>query len=297
MKDKPFFSIIVPTYNRSAHLNKAIDSILAQAYGDFEIIVVDDGSTDNTQEIISDYQKKDRRVRYFFKQNEERSIARNYGIGKSSGNYVSFLDSDDILYPNHLNVASSLLKRNNFPEVGHLGFKHIDSLNNTISVRDDLDESFKAELIHENILHGNAIFIRCDIAKQVNFIQSPYAIVSEDWYVWLRLAARYKFYFDNTITTAVVQHDERSLMNLDPDKLIKSTDVIVESLNKDGPFLAAYRSKVNYHYANHYTLLTLVLALTKKRRLDTIKYLIRAVKYDPTVVFRKRFLASVKHFF
>jgi glycosyltransferase involved in cell wall biosynthesis len=297
MEHQPFFSIIIPTYNRSGHLNKAVTSIFAQSRIDFEVIVVDDGSTDNTKAIMLDYQRKDQRIRYFFKVNEERSIARNYGISKSLGKYVCFLDSDDILYSNHFEVAYDLLKRNSFPEVGHLGFKLVDELHNVISVRDNLDESFKSKLIYENILHGNAIFVRRDIANEINFIPSPFAILSEDWYLWLRLAARYPFCFDNTITSAVVQHDERSLMKIDPDKLIASTNIIVEYLKRDKPFLKEYKGKTSSHFANHYTFLSLILALTKSRRYDTIKYLMTSVGYDPMVIFRKRFLASIKHWF
>lgn len=293
--EQPFFSIVVPTYNRKGYIIKALESIHAQEFFNYEVIVVDDGSTDNTKEVIKEFIKKNPRIKYYSKQNEERSIARNYGIHRSTGRYISFLDSDDLLYPDHLRVAFALLKRNNFPEVGHLGYEHIDTDGNTILIRDSFNESFKEKLIHENIIHGNAIFIREDIVKEVNFIPSRLAIVSEDWYLWLRLAARYPFYFNNKVTSAVVQHGHRSLMNIDPDGLIASTDIVVESLKRDIPFLIAYKSKVSSHFADHYTFVTLVLAMTKSRRVTTLKYLIKAILYDPQVVFRKRFLASVKH--
>jgi len=299
MKDNsaPFFSIVIPTYNRAARLIKAINSILAQNFSRYEIIVVDDGSTDNTRMAVSELIEHNSHIKYFIKENEERSIARNFGIMRASGEYVTFLDSDDILYPNHLAVGFELLKRNTFPEVGHLGYELVSESGKSILVRNDLNSSFANKLIHENIIHGNAIFIRRDIVSEINFIPSPSAIISEDWYLWLRLASRYSFHFDNTVTSAVVQHDTRSLMNINPDKLIASTNVVVKYLKKDAPFLTKYKDKKAYHFANHYTFLTLILALTKKRRLDTIKYLWTAIRYDPSVIFRKRFLASVKHWF
>ena len=296
MNDRPFFSIVVPAFNRSAQLHIALSSVLAQKNKNFEVIVVDDGSTDNTRAMVAVLQKTDGRIKYFFKENAERSIARNYGIAKACGNYVGFLDSDDIVYPNHLSVSYELLKRNGFPEVGHLGFEQVDSLGNFISARCDLDESFSKKLISENILHCNAIFIREDIAKKINFIPSTAAIISEDWYLWLKLASRFKFHFDNTVTSAVVQHGHRSLMNIDPDKLVASTHVVVEYLKMDIPFLKRYKNRIGYHFANHFTFLALTLALTRPRRWDTLKYLLNAMEYDPTVIFRKRFLASIKHF-
>jgi glycosyltransferase involved in cell wall biosynthesis len=293
----PFFSIIIATYNRAKYLPGAIGSILAQNFKGYEIIIVDDGSTDETRSVIGDIKSRHRCIKYFFKKNEERSIARNYGIHQASGQYVGFLDSDDRIYPNHLAVAYNLLKRNSFPEIGHLGFESVSTSGEIITKRNDLDNSFKEKLIHENILHGNAIFIRRDIATNINFIPSPSAILSEDWYLWLRLAARYPFHFDNTVTSSVLHHDERSLLNIDPDKLIANTNIIVSYLRKDIKFVTEYKDMVGYHFANHYTFLTLILALSKSRRLDTLKYLIKAVRYDPTVVVRRRFLASIKHWF
>ncbi len=290
---QPFFSIILPTYNRATYISEAIRSVLLQGFQDFEIIIVDDGSIDNTEDIVRKIQ--DSRIRYYKKRNEERSIARNFGISKACGKYINFLDSDDKFYDNHLETGYNLLLKNNFPEVGHLGYKLIDDSGNTIFTRNAFNGSFKKKLIHENILHGNAIFIRNDIAAEVHFIPSPFAILAEDWYLWLRLAARYEFHFDNTVTSAVVQHGARSLMNIDPDKLIASTEVIVEYLKKDERFLREYKKGVAYHFANHYTFLTLTLAMTKKRRVDTIKYLTRAIRHDPLVVLRRRFLASLKH--
>lgn len=297
MENPPFFSLIIPTYNRSKFVDKALTTVCAQTFKNFEVIIVDDGSTDDTKDVIVQWQKKENRIKYFFKQNEERSIARNYGISKAQGKYINFLDSDDVQYPNHFALAFNLLERNNFPAVGHLGFKIIDSLGQTILVRNDFDNSLKSKLIHENILHGNAIFIKQDVASQINFIPSPVAVISEDWYVWLRLVVRYEICFDNTITTAVVQHKDRSLANIDSEQLIQSTRVIIDYLKMDKLFMKEYSGMTRYHFANHFTFLTLTLALTKKRRLKTLKYLMMAIKYDPTVIFRRRFLASIKHFF
>lgn len=294
VNNTPFFSIVVPCYNRAGLVVTAIQSILNQDYEDYEVLIVDDGSTDDTGERVKAIMNGDNRVKYFFKENEERSIARNFGIARALGKYVTFLDSDDFLHPTHLKTANHLLERNNMPEVGHLGFQVVDTDGNVLMKRDNFDSGFKDKLICENILTGNAIFIRSDVAREIHFIPSRFAILSEDWYLWLRLASRYPFFFDNSVTSSVVQHDRRSLMNIDPMKLIKSTEVLIDWLKDDDEFLRFYRGKSKYHFADHYTFLSLILALNGDRR-NTWIFLRVAISYDVTVVFRRRFLASVKH--
>lgn len=102
-------SVIIPTYNYGKYIEKAIDSVLAQTYKDFEIIVVDDGSTDNTKELIET--KYRNRIRYFYQENKGAPVARNRGVEESSGQYLAFLDADDIFYPENLGKKVSLLDK------------------------------------------------------------------------------------------------------------------------------------------------------------------------------------------
>ena len=91
--EKPFFSIIIPVYNREVLIRKSIQSALNQDFIDFEIIVIDDGSTDGTALAVKQF--SDSRVKYFYQTNQERSAARNNGVLKSKGKFICFLDSDD----------------------------------------------------------------------------------------------------------------------------------------------------------------------------------------------------------
>jgi glycosyltransferase involved in cell wall biosynthesis len=97
----PKVSVIIPTYNCAQYITEAIESVLNQTYKDFEIIVVDDGSTDNTNEILRSYIEK-KKIRYFYQENSGVSSARNMGVRVSQGEYISFLDSDDFWEVNHL---------------------------------------------------------------------------------------------------------------------------------------------------------------------------------------------------
>ncbi|OUL19428.1 glycosyltransferase family A protein [Nostoc sp. 106C] len=98
----PEISIVICTYNRAKHLNKAIDSVIAQTFKDWELIIVDDGSQDNTFEIIDSYIENFNNIRYLKHRNKKQCYAKNAGIQASFGNYITFLDSDDAYKPNHL---------------------------------------------------------------------------------------------------------------------------------------------------------------------------------------------------
>jgi glycosyltransferase involved in cell wall biosynthesis len=97
-----FFSVIIPTFNRSSLLKRAVQSVINQSFTNWECIIIDDGSIDDTSEVVKSI--NDARVKYFYQQNAERSAARNNGISKASGQFICFLDSDDYYLPNHLSV-------------------------------------------------------------------------------------------------------------------------------------------------------------------------------------------------
>ena len=99
METNAMISIIIPVYNVENYLNRCIDSVLSQTYKNLEIILIDDGSTDSSSKICDFYQEKDRRVIAYHKRNEGQGIARNYGIDRSKGEYIMFVDSDDWIDP------------------------------------------------------------------------------------------------------------------------------------------------------------------------------------------------------
>ena len=97
---KPFFSIIIPTYNRAKTILSTIQSVLNQSFHNWELLIIDDGSTDNTKSLIKSF--IDKRIIYIYQENSERSEARNNGIVNAKGDYICFIDSDDLFHKNHL---------------------------------------------------------------------------------------------------------------------------------------------------------------------------------------------------
>ncbi len=114
-------SVIVPVYNGEIYLGECLDSILAQTYCDIDVIVVDDGSTDSTAEIVRGYAASDLRVRYFYKENGGLSSARNFGLQNARGEFVTFVDSDDKIDPR---LCEILLSEMDDADIARCGFSH-----------------------------------------------------------------------------------------------------------------------------------------------------------------------------
>ena len=134
-------SVIVPIFNSSSYLNYCIDSLLKQTYKNIEIILVDDGSKDNSPQICKKYQKKDSRVLYYSKKNEGVASARNYGLGKITGEYVVFIDSDDYIESNMIECLT----------------KGIDKYNCDMSACyfskfDDYNKALEKQTLHDKII-------------------------------------------------------------------------------------------------------------------------------------------------
>jgi glycosyltransferase involved in cell wall biosynthesis len=112
----PKISVVIPSYNRAHYIEKTIDSVLEQKRDDIEIILVDDGSTDNTRELVQN--KYGDQVRYVYQENQGIPGARNTGIKNAQGDYIAFLDSDDYWHPNKLEQQMALIAEH--PEYGLL---------------------------------------------------------------------------------------------------------------------------------------------------------------------------------
>ncbi len=114
----PFFSVVIATYNRSHLIKRALDSLIKQTEADWEALIIDDGSTDNTYESVSSYLSAYQKIKYLKINHHGMIYAKNKGIHISSGKYITFLDSDDEYHPNHLEYRKNILLSN--PEIRFL---------------------------------------------------------------------------------------------------------------------------------------------------------------------------------
>lgn len=288
------FSIIIPTYNRAHLIEATIRSVMNSTYNNFEIIVIDDGSSDNTEEVVMPFLNDS--ISYYKIVNSERAFARNFGVEKAKGDYVTFLDSDDLFYQNHLNHACDCLQQNGFPEWFHCRYDFLDSVTNKRTPQNLIGKDADKKLIEGNFLSCQGVFISRDIALKNPFNDNRELATLEDWELWLRMAARYKLFYSNTITSALVQHENRSVMDFDKTKLIKKFKLFQDLVSNNdeikghfGSSLQKLRSSCNSYIALH-------LALSKENRLDCLKYFCISLFQNPFSVCKRRTLAIFKHF-
>jgi len=103
---QPLVSVIIPMYNSEKYVSDPLNSVFTQSYTNWECIIVDDGSTDSSKKIAKEFCKKDKRFRYYYQSNSGQSAARNHGLKLSSGDYIQYLDADDVLLPNYLETMT-----------------------------------------------------------------------------------------------------------------------------------------------------------------------------------------------
>lgn len=125
-------SVIIPVYNSEKYLEKCLDSVLAQTFTDFEVLLINDGSADESGNICDDYAQKDSRIRVFHKHNGGVSAARNLGLNNAKGEWICFMDSDDYLNANYLKALLDSVKNNDSLDLAIHGFKRISKKGETI---------------------------------------------------------------------------------------------------------------------------------------------------------------------
>lgn len=188
-------SVVIANYNMGRYLPQAIDSVLAQTHRVHEINVVDDGSTDNTRDIVERY-RNEPRVRWYFQENGGQAKAKNKGILESTGEYVGFCDADDLWAPDKLERQMPCFDLD--PEVGvvHTNFILIKENGEFIGTpkRKYYDGWISGRLLVDNFVNGMASVIRKECFDKVGIFDEtlPMGI---DYDLWLRISAHYKFKF------------------------------------------------------------------------------------------------------
>jgi glycosyltransferase involved in cell wall biosynthesis len=197
--ERPYFSIIIATYNRKELLTHALNSLVAQTEKNWEAIIVDDGSADNTLAHISSYLENDSRIKYIRQENAGAALAKNTGINSSSGNFLTFLDSDDEYHITHLQSRRELLEKN--PDVQFL-YGGIKIVGNPF-VPDRFDNEKKVHL--DNCVIGGTFFIAHKLLLSVSGFKN--IVIGEDAELYDRLLMTGAVMLKAEAPTYLYRHD------------------------------------------------------------------------------------------
>jgi len=188
----PNVSVIISTYNRSSLLPKAIDSVLSQSYTDFELIVIDDGSSDNTRDTVKAYGP---RVKYFYQENAGLPAARNYAIRESKGQYFAFLDDDDLWHKDKL-----LLQVKKIKELPEPAFVCCNSSRDGSPIRDLSEPSGYIESMCELRMPPSCWMVSREVFNKIGVFDESYRKIGEDLAFLFRVYSHgIKIYYMNDL--------------------------------------------------------------------------------------------------
>lgn len=252
MDGSPTVSVIIPTYNRAHVLGRSIQSVLNQTYQDFELIVVDDGSSDNTEEVVRNF--NDIRIKYIrHDKNRGLSAARNTGIKAARGQYIALNDDDDEWLPHHLEKSVSAFRKAS-PQIGvvYSGYLNREGGRETYV---SAPKTARIETnVHASLLRGNFVGVGTAVMRRECFAKAGLfdecCPSAEDWEFWLRVAKYYHFKYIDEPT--VIKNETPGSLLSDTGRLIKGFELILAKNYQD--FLADKRALANLYAALGYRL-------------------------------------------
>lgn len=207
----PLVSVVIPTYNRAQYIAETIESVLDQTYEPIETIVIDDGSTDNTSEVVAAYAD---RIHYVRQANSERGASRNHGLRLARGEYIAFLDSDDLWLPHKAEEGVRYLETH--PDVGLLYSDAIQIDSEGRELR-RLRARGPSGRITERLLERNFVSMGTHLARTSlvrgigGFREERQLSGSEDWEMWVRLSLRTDFTYSPKPTAKLRTHAENTM--------------------------------------------------------------------------------------
>lgn len=293
----PLVSIVIPCYNQSDFLGEAIKSALNQTYSNIEIIVVDDGSSDRTQEVALGFLD----VRYIRQKNQGLSAARNTGIREGGGHYMVFLDADDRLLPIALESGLKCFREHRECAFVFGSYRRIKS--NGLFGQDMGTSQFRQikylrqycnhnnhyqALLHRNYIEMHAsVMYRCDVLKSVGGFDTSLK-ACEDYDLYLRIARNYPIYFHGNVVAEYWQH--KSNMSKDNELMLKSVLTVLQSqwkyVKENKQYIKAYHMGIKF-YTEYYGFPLIKEVMTqlsvRGERMHALQQMIALLRYMPSM--------------
>lgn len=242
---KPLVSVITPVYNCEKTIGRTIESVINQTFNDFEMIIVDDKSSDKTAEVVEDYQKKDKRIKYYLLNKKGgASAARNTAIKKAQGRYMAFLDGDDLWYPEKLEKQIKFMQDNDYAFT-YTDYEYIDRKDNKLGIY----RKCPNKMSYYRMLIGDSVGCLTVVydAKKAGKIQIPELKKRNDYALWcIVLKSLKKGYKYNEILSLYRKGDNsNNLSSGNKIKLLKYHYIVHRNINKFNPIKALYFTITN----------------------------------------------------
>ena len=242
---KPLVSVITPIYNGEDTIAKTIESVLNQTLGDLEMIIVDDLSQDNTEQIVRDYQKKDKRIKYFkLKEKGGAAAARNYALRKAVGRYIAFLDGDDLWYEEKLEKQINFMKNKDIL-FSYTDYEYIDENNKKLNIyrKSPRKMSYFRMLIGDSIGCLTVIYDQ----KKIGKINIPNIKKRNDYALWCVILKKIKkgYKYNEILSMYRKNTDSNSLSSGKKYKLLKYHYQMHRKVNNLGVILSIFFTMTN----------------------------------------------------
>lgn len=258
MKENPLVSVVIPAYNATAYVREAVESALQQTYKNIEIIVVDDGSTDNLRETLASYVKQGM-VRYLYQKNKGLSAARNTGIREARGEYIALLDADDMFLPNKIEKQVAFLTAHPECDVCYCDLWHFYEGEEGKMLKLNYTYYSGSEvfphLLKKNFINPLTTVFRKSIFERFGYFDESIRHYAEDWDLWLRFSyggacfcflpdilAKYRMRKKGSLSYDLVHEIGRR----------KTALFIFKRLKQKMSYNEIRKLKINYLIFNHY---------------------------------------------
>lgn len=286
----PAFSVVIPTYNRAGLIPKTLASVFAQRYPAHEILVVDNCSTDDTEAVLAPLVQQGK-IRYLrHDQNYERARSRNTGMENARGDYVTFLDSDDLMYPDNLADAAQFVQRSGSPVFFHNLYELVDTHGQLLhryqfpSLADP-----RLAIMEGNFLSCIGAFLHRSLYQHYRFDTDAALTGSEDWEFWIRVIADHPPGRLERVNSAIVHHGGRTVVQTDLAAVRRRLARVREKVLVNPRTSEVYRPYL--HRLDVGSILYLAsVANSARRHGDALKLLYEGLKLDYRLLWRDRFL-------
>ncbi len=270
-------SVIVPTYNHSAFLERSVSSVLAQTYPHFEVIIIDDGSQDDTPDLVSSLWAAESRVTYLRQENKGLGAARNKGLSLAKGDFIQFLDSDDFIATRKFEAQIHIFDQEESVDIVYSDYAHVggDQMHvGEVSAPLAPGESPVSRLIRENFMPVHSPLVRRGVlVREGGF--DEHRTITEDWDLWLRLACRgYSFRYLPGIY-AYYCHDG-STMTSDSELMYQKGKYLLAKFLAD-PVFARLGEDVVREFKFHQNFGLACRAFNERKWLRAINHLLKAI--------------------